>query len=32
MKHEHHRTCEPFCLDATHGLLWHGERVIALSL
>jgi hypothetical protein len=31
MQHEHRRPCEPFCLDAAHGLLWRGEQVIALS-
>jgi hypothetical protein len=29
IKHERHLTSRPFCLDATHGLLWHRERVIA---
>jgi hypothetical protein len=24
MEHEHHLTCRPFRLDATHGRLWRG--------
>jgi hypothetical protein len=29
MEHSHHLICRPFRLDATHGRLWLGERVIA---
>ena len=26
MEHEHHLTCRPFRLDATHGRLWQGAH------
>jgi hypothetical protein len=29
MEHEHHLACGPFRLDATHGRLCRGERVMA---
>jgi hypothetical protein len=31
MEHEHHLICRPFHLDATHGRLWRGGRVVAYT-